>query len=758
MYQSPFENLAYAQDAAVQRGDLGAVDRSFQTQGQSFGNNGLRNYGADIQSRILEAIDMPTSTFGQMAHKRSVLAGLGLASKHSNNYLNANSNALKVQSELDEANGRKRFLNEAYKSLLPRDQPVNPADLSRQQGLRRGTSMVVDKTGKGSPKKDTVPAVLAEGEAVLNAGAAELLGRETIEELNERGQERLGLRGSPYMKDGALHAKQGFVDLPGMEGRFVDGAAAEAMKRKYFSDVAATPTKAPAQAFTEKEVLKNMLRRPSIESLVAEAPSAAAATPTKADLFSKAGRFVEQQGGFGGATKAVGKKALGVAVRAAIPLLATNDAIGDGFEYVPNEGESPLSSTAKHTALKVGDIGTRGLDMLTTEPINWVSRKQVIQPFNDIYKQRFIDAGIAQQGQQDKSITLAELQAGREANAKSAKEPNPQPWSINPNAKQINADLITDPRIKAGVQAKQADQAMQISNDQAFKSMGLSPEQRASAKAYNTGEYKGQGLGRLRTDVPGQEIYRKGNAYYGVGQQPSSQNPEEDMRRGLMMAALGGNGEAASILNSMMNNEAHLQAARIAAGARAGKDADKLNVNERIKMGDLLRGEGRGVENMMDVEQRKRDLKAKFQETKDPVKQAQIADQYEALNQDTGAMSTEQLNQVKNIFQNENMARRGLKYGVYGSLPGLAMTGLSFIPQLRWLRPWGLTGTALGGGTGATYGAKTGTTGVNEMTALDDLNPALQELSEDGGNLIGNGVQAPLDLLPINLRRLYMSQ
>jgi hypothetical protein len=63
----------------------------------------------------------------------------------------------------------------------------------KKAGLRKGKTKIVDKDGNGSPTEDTVPAMLAEGEAVLNAGAAELMGRDQIRELNKRGLRVMGL-------------------------------------------------------------------------------------------------------------------------------------------------------------------------------------------------------------------------------------------------------------------------------------------------------------------------------------------------------------------------------------------------------------------------------------------------------------------------------------------------------------------------------------------------------------------------------------
>ena len=80
----------------------------------------------------------------------------------------------------------------------------------KRQGLRKGTTFVKDKTGKGSPTKDTVDAKLAEGEAVLNAGAAKILGRKSIAELNAQGLQAMGMQGAkPKFKDGKVHAYGG---------------------------------------------------------------------------------------------------------------------------------------------------------------------------------------------------------------------------------------------------------------------------------------------------------------------------------------------------------------------------------------------------------------------------------------------------------------------------------------------------------------------------------------------------------------------
>ena len=85
-------------------------------------------------------------------------------------------------------------------------------DMQKPPAYKRGTTRVKDKTGKGNPKKDTVPAMLAQDEAVLNAGAARILGRKRIADLNAQGLSSMGMQGAKTeMKSGKLHASAGFL-------------------------------------------------------------------------------------------------------------------------------------------------------------------------------------------------------------------------------------------------------------------------------------------------------------------------------------------------------------------------------------------------------------------------------------------------------------------------------------------------------------------------------------------------------------------
>lgn len=105
-----------------------------------------------------------------------------------------------------------------YQTDLAPVEPRMPVlDQTQQQlGLRKGITKVKDKKGRGNPKKDTVNAKLAEGEAVLNAAAAEMLGRDKIAALNAEGAKKMGLRAGATVKKGAVHAVRGVtgIELP----------------------------------------------------------------------------------------------------------------------------------------------------------------------------------------------------------------------------------------------------------------------------------------------------------------------------------------------------------------------------------------------------------------------------------------------------------------------------------------------------------------------------------------------------------------
>lgn len=93
-----------------------------------------------------------------------------------------------------------------YEGKSVTDQPAAPGgnsflDLIRGQYHAEGTADVSYRAGatkvpgKGSGKVDTVPAMLAPHEAVLNKGAAEHMGRDNITKLNKIGLAKMGMVG-----------------------------------------------------------------------------------------------------------------------------------------------------------------------------------------------------------------------------------------------------------------------------------------------------------------------------------------------------------------------------------------------------------------------------------------------------------------------------------------------------------------------------------------------------------------------------------
>lgn len=91
------------------------------------------------------------------------------------------------------------------KSTLDMDENGNP---KYPQGHAKGTAQVA---GKGSGKVDTVPAMLAPGEAVLNKGAAEHMGRDNIKSLNAVGLLKMGMPAGKPAPKAAPKGKQKFA-------------------------------------------------------------------------------------------------------------------------------------------------------------------------------------------------------------------------------------------------------------------------------------------------------------------------------------------------------------------------------------------------------------------------------------------------------------------------------------------------------------------------------------------------------------------
>lgn len=169
--------------------------------------------------------------------------------------------------------------------------------------VRTGITKVTDPTGNGSPTEDTVDAKLAEGEAVLNAGAAKIVGREGIAALNERGLKEMGMEGAqPEFVDGEVRAYAG-IDFndPAMK----ESAQNMEMRRRLAAGVrqpvaqpaapvqaAPAPSAAPVpqkppiysvtemgDPYTKEELVRNAERAKVAQAAQAQAASRAVAAP-----------------------------------------------------------------------------------------------------------------------------------------------------------------------------------------------------------------------------------------------------------------------------------------------------------------------------------------------------------------------------------------------------------------------------------------------------------------------------------------------
>lgn len=173
----------------------------------------------------------------------------------------------------------------------------------KRQGLRAGTEYVSDPTGNGSPTEDTVDAKLAEGEAVLNAGAAKIVGREGIAALNERGLKEMGMEGAqPEFVDGEVRAYAGIdfndpemkANAQNMEMRRRLAAGVRQPVAQPAAPVQAAPAPSAAPVpqkppiysvtemgdpYTKEEMMRNAERAKVAQAAQAQAASRAVAAP-----------------------------------------------------------------------------------------------------------------------------------------------------------------------------------------------------------------------------------------------------------------------------------------------------------------------------------------------------------------------------------------------------------------------------------------------------------------------------------------------
>lgn len=651
-------------------------------------------------------------------------------------------------------------------------------ELTIHQGLRRGTSYVKDKKGTGDPQKDTVPAKLAEGEAVLNAAAAETLGRDEIERLNEEGAAKMGLRGGAKMVDGVMHAKNGITDTPGYEGTAVKGAAADKLMNKYFGNA--------ANVISPQEIRAGLGNRKTQQHLL----DAADDTMRRSDAIYKAGqvapssstpaapilpREVPSSRGFAGDAGAMVGRAMrdpwatakGVAKKAIVPAVAAYGAATDGFTYAPDKGENPVSSTAKNLGLQAGNVGTRALDLMSTDlinlPSNIIGKPDVIEPFNSIYRKNMVGAGVATQRPEPS------------AQARATQAIQPQVIELSGPPSEYERGM------RAQVEARKADNA---EFSKFFNANGITDEMRANPAQ----------AGLRRVNVPGStdRIYQRGkNEFVGMGA-PSRIAAEEarandpavqkaEQMKYLQGLAMQGNEQAGETLRQIIQADSAReveglrgQALIRAAGTKgAGKkgSGDDWSLTEKEKLGKMQINDEKGnplpiVQGMHDrVNNQFAEFQKKFRAAEgNPEKQAAIDAEWSAVKDsimsEGGQLQTGNMLQTQQSLDENSQGNRALKGGLAGGLiGGVGTTAAGLLLKKPNLIRKGLYGLAAGGSAGAAYGWGTGAAGVPIPANIDQLAPDAVHYDEKNGELVSNTgrgtVRVPIGLLSEAERARY---
>ena len=96
-----------------------------------------------------------------------------------------------------------------HAAYLQAQKDLDDAQRQSEYGFANGTSQV---PGNADPRVDSVPAELAPQEAVLNAGAADMVGRGLIDVLNAMGALKMGMPpAQPQVAQGMPDAKPGYA-------------------------------------------------------------------------------------------------------------------------------------------------------------------------------------------------------------------------------------------------------------------------------------------------------------------------------------------------------------------------------------------------------------------------------------------------------------------------------------------------------------------------------------------------------------------
>ena len=430
--------------------------------------------------------------------------------------------------------------------------------LGLRQQFRKGSSYVRDKTGKGSPKKDTVPAMLAHGEAVLNAGAAQILGRDQIEQLNKQGLRAMGAPGKSQavVKDGKLHAAVGVIDPEKIYGL---GTAAEQEQAQH-------------RAFYD-----NARREASAKEAFSKAGWSSASDSPKED-FNK---WSSERSGARNTAHGVKTPSPRVSTPPELPSLksvggALNTAATIGM-YAAAPDESKVAAASALNPILGGA-------MAASAPI----RRQVEQDAKDWVSSKW-----------------------------RASHPKPEAKTEPKAAKQESAAVTSQPETVIGKvdMSKINDPKMydEVALSNFFGSRGITKKMRDAADAAPFAEPgRSDDKSLRRVDVgPGSRVYRRGNEFIGMGlpsriaaeeaaakaAQPAQQL--EEMRQAAMM----GNKLAADMYTSAMaqagydkQRDMELQKAELINGLRTSADAQKRAEKTADDMAKVGKGMYYGVD------------------------------------------------------------------------------------------------------------------------------------------------------------------
>lgn len=446
-----------------------------------------------------------------------------------------------------------------------------------RQGMRRGNTYVKDKTGRGNPKKDTVPAELAEGEAVLNAAAAEMLGRDVIERLNAEGAGLLGLRGGgAKMKDGVLHAATGYngqwipgtpatpivVNEKGMAtyaGQHLDDLNRQQQLQGRTPVVQAAPVQAAPQSFGRR--------------WGAAMQDSLAADKAKATAFgNKVYNKVIP------AAKGLGKFAVKSAPYAAIGTEVISG-IGDTMDAPEGERGDFAQRRAAETAARLGLAYAGGKAGAVTGGLvggPFAPATAVIGGLGGAALGYFApDLGYTTKDEAN------DRRAKRGVTPVQQSAENVEPQVMNLTGQKSQFEMDNNARYAEGLRRKQAGAADNAAFSKFFNANGITDEIRANPAQ----------AGLRRVNVPGStdQIYRRGNEYVGMGA-PSRIAAEKAhandpaVKRAAMMeelrrAGMAGSKPAADMFNALVQEDSYANSARagveqerVKAGKGSGSD------------------------------------------------------------------------------------------------------------------------------------------------------------------------------------------